>query len=163
MYTKTITYTDYNGVERTEKFYFNMTKPEVLEMEYGTTGSFIAAIKKMIETDNAGRVLTVLKNLILKAYGEKSLDGRRFVKSEELSKEFSETEAFADLYMELVKDSKKCAEFIDGIMPDDLKASSDLMNKVENGSVTKESLINMVDNMTEDNSRVVSMPASNTV
>lgn len=163
MYTKTITYTDYNGVERTEKFYFNMTKPEVLEMEYGDTGSFTESIKKMIETDNAGRVLKVLKNLILKAYGEKSLDGKRFVKSEDLSKAFSETEAFTDLYMELVKDSKKCAEFIDGIMPDDLKASSDMMKKVESGAVTKESLINMVDDMTGSNSNVVTMPLGHSV
>lgn len=163
MYTKTITYNDYNGVERTEKFYFNMTKPEVLEMEYGDTGSFTESIKKMIETDNAGRVLKVLKNLILKAYGEKSLDGKRFVKSEDLSKAFSETEAFADLYMELVKDSKKCAEFIDGIMPDDLKASSDMMKTVEAGAVTKESLINMVDDMTDSNSKVVTMASGHSV
>lgn len=162
MYTKTITYTDYNGVERTEKFYFNLTTPEVLEMEYGDTVSFTGSIKKMIETDNGGRVLKVIKDLILKAYGEKSLDGKRFVKSEELSKAFSETEAFADLYMELVKDSKKCAEFIDGIMPDNLKASSDIMKKVEDGNVTKESLISMVDDMTNTN-KVVAIPSENTV
>jgi hypothetical protein len=117
MYKKTHTYKDYNGVERTEDFYFNLTKAEVAEMEMSTAGGFAEQIKRIVDAQDAPTIIKVFKDLVLKAYGQKSPDGRRFIKSEELANEFAQTEAYSDIFMELATDDKAAAEFINGIMP----------------------------------------------
>ena len=99
MLKKTITYVDYNGTERTEDFYFNLSKAEIMEMEIGTTGGLAETIKKVVDAKDAPAIIKIFKDLVLKAYGEKSLDGRRFIKSETLSNEFSQTEAYAQIFM----------------------------------------------------------------
>jgi len=125
MITKTIKYKDYNGVEREEKFLFNLSKAELMEMEMGTTGGLTETIQKIIETKDQPSIISIFKKLILQAYGEKSADGKRFVKTDEngrpLSVAFSETEAYSILFMELATDDAKAAEFVNGIIPSDLK------------------------------------------
>lgn len=120
MLKKTITFTDYNGVERTEDFYFNLNKAEVMEMEMGTTGGFADMINGIIAAKDVPALISIFKDMILKAYGQKSPDGRRFIKSKELSEEFSQTEAYVSLYMELATDDEAAANFVNGIMPKDL-------------------------------------------
>lgn len=122
MIKRTIKYTDYKGVEREEDFYFNLSKPEIMEMELTTKGGMSEYLDKIIKAQNREELIKWFKVIILKAYGEKSDDGRRFIKSPELSEAFSQTEAFVELYMELVTDDKKAAEFVNGIVPtfDDL-------------------------------------------
>lgn len=120
MLKKKITYVDYNGEERTEEFYFNLSKAEIMEMEMGTTGGLAESIKKIISTKDVPSIIKLFKDLVLKAYGEKSADGKRFIKSEELSTEFSQTEAYSILFMELATDADKAAEFVNGIIPSDL-------------------------------------------
>lgn len=122
MLTKTIEYTDYNGVERKETFYFNLSEAELTEMELGQAGGLSEMMKKVVETQDVPSIIKIFKKLILKAYGVKSEDGRRFMKSEELSKEFSETEAYSKLFMELATDDTKGAEFVNGILPASLAA-----------------------------------------
>lgn len=117
MLKKTITYTDYNGVERTEDFYFNLTKAELMEMEIGTTGGMADMIKRIIDAKDAPAIIKIFKELVLKAYGEKSADGKRFVKSEEISNGFSQTEAYSQLFMELATDADAAAAFVNGIIP----------------------------------------------
>ena len=117
MLKKTITYTDYNGSERTEDFYFNLTKAEVVEMEMSTTGGLAEMIKKIVAAQDAPSIIAIFKKLILKAYGEKSPDGKRFIKSDEISNAFSQTEAYSHLFMELATDADKAAEFVNGITP----------------------------------------------
>ena len=80
MITKTIKYTDYNGVEREEKFLFNLSKAELMEMEMGTTGGLAETIQKIVETKDAPSIIKIFKDLVLKSYGEKSADGKRFIK-----------------------------------------------------------------------------------
>ena len=125
MFTKTIKYTDYNGVEREEKFLFNLSKAELTEMELGTTGGFSETIKKIIETQDTPSIIKIFKDLILKSYGEKSADGKRFIKIDDngkpLANAFSQTEAYSPLFMELATDDKKAAEFVNGLIPADLK------------------------------------------
>ena len=121
MISKTVTYTDYNGVERTEKFYFNLEKAEVLEMEMGVSGGLGTMLQKIIDAKDTPLIIRTFKDLLLKAYGEKSPDGKRFIKSEELSTAFSQTRAYSELYMELALDAKKAAEFVNGIMPKDMQ------------------------------------------
>jgi hypothetical protein len=120
MLKKTITYTDYNGTERTEDFYFNLTKAEVTEMELSTTGGLAETIKRVIAAQDQPAIIKIFKELILKAYGVKSPDGKRFIKSQELSMEFAQTEAYSILFMELATDDKAAADFINGIVPADI-------------------------------------------
>lgn len=120
MLKKRITYTDYNGEERTEDFYFNLSKAEIIEMEMGVTGGLTELIKKVMATKDVPSVMKIFKDLILRAYGEKSADGKRFMKSEELSREFSQTEAYSILFMELATNADEAAKFVNGIIPADL-------------------------------------------
>lgn len=129
MLKKTITYTDYNGVERTEDHYFNLSKAEIMEMEMGTTGGLAEMIKKIVAAQDAPAIIKIFKDLVLKAYGEKSADGRRFIKSQELSEAFSQTEAYSQLFMELATDAEKGAEFVNGIVPADMSKGTTLPSK----------------------------------
>lgn len=124
MLKKTVIYTDYNGVERTEDFYFNLTKAEITEMELSTAGGFAEMLQKIVAAQDAPSIIKVFKDLVLKAYGEKSPDGKRFVKSEEISTAFSQTEAYSQIFMELATDSKAAAAFVNGIVPGDMKADA---------------------------------------
>lgn len=120
MLKKTITYTDYNGVDRTEDFYFNLSKAEVMEMELSTAGGLAETLERIIATQDGPEIMRNFKQIMLKAYGEKSPDGKRFIKSEELSNNFSQTEAYSTLFVELATDDKAAAEFVKGILPKDM-------------------------------------------
>lgn len=117
MLKKTITYKDYNGVERTEDFMFNLTKAEILEMQLTKDGGMDAAIKKIVDAKDAPEIIKVFKDLILKSYGIVSDDGRRFIKSKEISDSFAQTEAFSMLFMELATDTDAASAFVNGIVP----------------------------------------------
>lgn len=129
MIKKTITYTDYNGSERTEDFYFNLTKAEVMEMEMSTSGGLAELITRVVAAQDQPAIIKIFKELILKAYGEKSLDGKRFVKSDAISTEFAQTEAYSQLFMELATDADAAAKFVNGIVPADMvqKASGPVL------------------------------------
>lgn len=118
MLKKTITYTDYDGNERTEDFFFNLSKAEVLEMEMGINGGMTKLIQRLVAEQDMERISRTFKEIILKAYGEKSLDGKYFEKSEEKSRRFSQTEAYSELFLELL-DPEKAAAFINAILPQD--------------------------------------------
>lgn len=128
MITETIKYTDYNGVEREEKFLFNLSKAELMEMEMGTTGGLAEMITKIVETQDAPSIIKIFKDLVLKAYGEKSADGKRFMKVDKdgtpLSIGFSQTEAYSQLFMKLATDADAAAKFIQGIIPSDIDISN---------------------------------------
>ena len=120
MLKKTITYTDYNGVERKEDFYFNLSQAELTEMEMSTTGGFVEMVNRIVAAQDSPAIIKVFKEMVLKAYGVKSDDGRRFIKSEELSIAFSQTEAYSKLFMELATNADEAAKFVNGIVPADL-------------------------------------------
>lgn len=121
MLKKSIKYTDYNGVERVEDFYFNLSKAEVTEMELSVDGGMSAMLEKIVGSNNNKEIIAMFKQIILKAYGEKSEDGKRFVKSEQLSEGFAQTEAFSELFVELALNEDKAAEFVKGILPGELR------------------------------------------
>lgn len=120
MLKKTITYTDYNGVERKEDFYFNLSKAEIMEMELSTTGGLAEMIQKVVAAQDTPSIMKIFKELILKAYGEKSADGKRFIKNSELTAAFEQTEAYSNLFMELATDADAAAKFVNAIVPADL-------------------------------------------
>ena len=117
MLKKTITYEDYDGNKRTEDFYFNLSKAEIMEMELGVSGGMTQMLNRIIAEQDSEKIIKTFKEIILKAYGEKSPDGKRFIKSEELSTAFSQTEAFSQLFMELATDADAAAKFVNGIIP----------------------------------------------
>lgn len=117
MLKKTIQYTDYNDVKREEDFYFNLTETELAEMQLEVTGGLDSMLQAIVKAQDIPTIAKLFKQIILKAYGQKSPDGRRFIKSEELSTEFSQTGAYNVLYMELSQDAEKASEFITGIIP----------------------------------------------
>ena len=132
MLKKKITYTDFNGNERTEDHYFNLTKTELTEIALGLpdgmdeseiTEANEQAAMTIIDKLGKDGVFKFIKELILKSYGIKSSDGKRFQKSEEISKEFSETLAFDQFFMELMTDDVKAAEFVNSIIPKDVANS----------------------------------------
>lgn len=119
MLKKTITYNDYNGVERTEDFYFNLNKAELMKMEMGTKGGMAEMIQRIVSAQDAPAIIAVFEDLIQKAYGVKTPDGRGFVKRASDLEEFIATEAYSNLFMELATDADKAAEFVNGIVPAD--------------------------------------------
>jgi len=127
MLTKKIKYTDYDGNVREEPFYFNISKAEFAELDLSITGGFEAMIQTLIDKKDIPGMMRVFKDLIVKSYGVKSADGRRMMKSEELTKDFLETEAYSELFMELCSDANTAIEFVKGIMPvdEDKKAEVD--------------------------------------
>ena len=121
MVVKKIKYTDFNGVEREEEFMFNLTEAEITEMELTTDGGLSDSIKKIISAQNTPQIIKTFKMLLLKSYGEKSADGRRFIKSEELTEAFTQTNAYSQFFMELATDDKAAIAFINGIIPDSMR------------------------------------------
>lgn len=135
MLKKTIKYTDYNGVEREEDFLFNLSKAELMEMEMSTAGGLAEMIQKVVDTQDAPAIIKVFKDIILKAYGEKSADGKRFIKVSDtgvpLSIGFSQTEAYSQLFMELATNAESAANFIKGIIPSDIDISEAEIAKLQ--------------------------------
>ena len=128
MVVKKIKYTDFNGVEREEEFMFNLTEAEITEMELTTDGGLSDSIKKIIAAQDTPQIIDTFKMLLLKSYGQKSADGRRFIKSEELSKEFTQTNAYSQLFMELAYDDNAAIAFINGIIPESMRERVDENN-----------------------------------
>lgn len=117
MLKKTITFKDYNGQERTEDFYFNLTLTEISRMELSTSGGLEEHIKRLIAAQDGGEIMNLIEKIILTAYGEKSPDGRRFMKGGDLSKAFSETPAYDIMFVEFAQDAEKMAAFVNAIIP----------------------------------------------
>lgn len=129
MLKKTITYTDYDGIERTEDFYFNYSKAEVAKMELRQNGGLKRLLEKMQKERNNEQLVKFFDEFILGAYGERSMDGRRFEKSKEMQDAFRETEAYSELFLELL-DADKMADFVNAVLPN---IPEDHKNPQENG------------------------------
>ena len=117
MIKKTVTYIDYDDVERIEDCYFNLTKAELAEMEMSTSGGMKKMLEQIIQEQDQKKLLEIFKEIFLKSYGKKSPDGRRFIKTPELRQEFEQTEAYSELFTELAFDAKAMAAFVNGIIP----------------------------------------------
>lgn len=132
MLKETIKFTDFNGVERTEDHYFHLSKAEAMEMEMSTSGGLSEMIRKIVAAQDTPAIIKIFKEIILKSYGQKSPDGRQFIKSPELSKAFSETEAYSQLFMKLATDADAAAKFVNGIVPNEKPAAQPTLAPVTN-------------------------------
>lgn len=117
MIAKTITYTDFDGNERTETFHFNLTKAELIDLETSTDGGLEKKIEKIIASKDTKEIMNMFKDIILKSYGVKSDDGKRMIKTPEVVQEFTQTEAYSELFIELATDADAATAFINGIIP----------------------------------------------
>lgn len=129
MYKITETYTDYDDNQRTEDFYFNYSEAELTDLQFSVSGGLAGMIDKIIKTNDMPKLVELFRELIQKAYGEKSNDGRRFMKSPELTKEFTETVAYSQIYMRLATDSKAAQEFINKVVPKSMKDKMQQVNQ----------------------------------
>ena len=149
MVKKTITYTDYNGVERTEDFYFNLTEAELIDMQMNEVGGLGELIQKVTAARDDVTTYNIFKDLIRRAYGEKSPDGKRFIKTPEVKDAFMQTEAYSIIFMELMQDEEKAAAFVNGIIPQKLLAEAKAQ-KVNLSVVTPENKA-LLDTITPEN------------
>lgn len=122
MLKKTITYTDYDGNERVEDFYFNLSKAEYVMFENSVIGGMSKEIEQAMAMQNGPRILEIFKDLVDRSYGIKSADGRRFIKNPEILQEFRETEAYVNLFMELVTSAEAGKAFLLGVSPAEITA-----------------------------------------
>lgn len=118
MFVKKITYTDYNGQERTEECCFHLSPAELTELDCLTPGGLKASLESAIEKKDGPAVMEFFKKLVKMSYGVKDADGRRFRKDEKIWKEFCETEAYVELFMQLVTDENASREFAEKVIPD---------------------------------------------
>lgn len=132
MIKKSITYTDFDGVERTDEAYFNLSKAELMEMAAEENGHYDTFLDRLIKEQKVTEIYRIFKALVEQAYGEKSPDGRRFIKSKELTDSFTQTAAYDELLLELVSDADAAAEFVNGIMPADLEQKLAKLQKDRN-------------------------------
>lgn len=122
MIKKTVTYKDLNGKERTESFYFHFFESEILEMELSVEGGFAERIQKIIDAKEQTKLLPIIKKFVLDAYGEKSEDGKQFIKNDEVRAKFSQCPAYSDIFMSLVMNDELAAEFVNGVVPEEMQA-----------------------------------------
>jgi hypothetical protein len=120
MIKKTITYSDFNGNERTEDFYFNLTKAEITKMELSTKGGLAEMIQRIVAAQDTPAIIEVFEDLIKRSYGVKTPDGRGFVKRIEDLEALMSTEAYSQLFMELATDADAASKFVNGVVPADM-------------------------------------------
>lgn len=117
MLKKTITYETFDGEEKTEDFFFHLSKADLVEMEMSSKGGLKAHLERIIKSQDGRAIMDEFKKLVLGSYGKKSDDGTKFTKTAELREEFLSSPAYDVLFMELVTDATKAAEFVNGIIP----------------------------------------------
>lgn len=123
MLKKTVTYETFDGETVTEDFYFNLTKAELSDRQFSVKGGLSALLEQIIKTNDQTKMYSMFKEIILAAYGEKSADGRKFIKSKEISENFTHTEAYSTIFMELLNDADAAAAFVTGILPKDMQSN----------------------------------------
>lgn len=156
MLYKTIKYQDYDGNMVEEKFTFNLSQAELAKMQLGTSGGVEGMINRIIKNRDSEAIIDTIDKMILMSYGEKSPDGKRFIKSEELSKAFQETEAYSVLFMELVTDAKKAAEFFNAVVPPEVAAAAKKTQEEKGLPILDTKIIPPEDQ--NDQNKVVQMP-----
>lgn len=117
MLKKTITYTDYDGMERTEDFWFNLSKTELTKLDAELPGGVLGVLRKIIDKKDRKALVDFIETLILRSYGEKTLDGKRFVKNPDMAEEFMQTPAYDELFMSILSDTDSQTSFINGVIP----------------------------------------------
>lgn len=128
MIKKTVTYKNFNDVEVTEDCYFNYTESQLADLEMSVGGGLSATLRSLSAAQNETELYKFFRQLILGAYGIKSADGRKFMKSKEISEDFEQTAAYNAIFMELVTNTDKAIEFVNNLIPESLKEKMSKVN-----------------------------------
>lgn len=129
MFSRTFNYTGYDGLPHQDTWWFNLSEAELYKMELGSVGGMQGVMNKLLRQDEPGKIVDMFENLILSAVGERSVDGRKFIKNEEIRQDFFQSKAYSDMFVEMVKDSSKLAEFLRGAIPEEVAAALDKAEK----------------------------------
>lgn len=116
MYKTTIEYEDYNGVQRKEEFYFNLSKAELMEMDLSTQAGIEEKFRMIIQTKDNAEIVKTFKDLILRSHGIKSEDGTRFIKTDALRENFEQSAAYSEYFMRLLSDPDEQQRFMNGVI-----------------------------------------------
>lgn len=135
MFKKTVEYTDFNGETVSEDLYFHLSEVELIEMELSVDGGLSAKLEKMITTANSREIVAYVKELILDSYGERSEDGKRFIKNDEVREAFAQSQAFSTILFELLQGEDAASKFVNALLPPDVVAK--LKSVQESGNVQK--------------------------
>lgn len=117
MIVEKVKYVDYKGIEREEEFHFNLTKTEIAELELSHNGGLSEKIQRVVKAQDGKEIIAIFKDLVIRSYGEISDDGRRFIKNDKLREEFTQTEAYSEIFMRLASDADAASKFVNGIIP----------------------------------------------
>lgn len=120
MYSRKVKYEDYDGNQREDECFFNLNKAELLELQMSWDGGLEKVLEKIVAEHDQKRMIEMFKMIMLKSYGQKSLDGKRFIKNAQITEEFTQTEAYSELFMLFATDADAASEFINGIIPKSL-------------------------------------------
>ena len=137
MFKKTITYTDYNGVSRTEDFYFNLNKAELTKLQLGYPGGYEQYVRRCLDAEDVPALLKIFEELIDLSYGEKDDSGKRFIKNQQLTESFKQTEAYSEMFVDFLTNQNSAEEFFIKIMPVDIQNSL-LSQAVERSAVNEQ-------------------------
>lgn len=117
MLKKTITYKDFDGNERSEDYYFHLSKTEAIELDFEYSGGLETYARYIVQAQNKKAIFDLMRTIVLRSYGEKSLDGRTFVKNSEITEAFTGTNAYDQLMFELISKENAATEFMTGVLP----------------------------------------------
>lgn len=129
MLRKEVEYKDFDGNDRKDILWFHLNEVEITEMDLETSGGIVKYMESIIDTKDVNRLITIFKDLLIRSYGERSMDGKHFYKDDKIRNEFVSSAAYPVLYMEMVSDANKAVEFINGIVPSNIREQ---MAKIEN-------------------------------
>ena len=137
MYSRKVKYEDYDGNPREVECFFNLNKAELLELQMSWDGGLEKVLEKIVAEHDQKRMIEMFKMIMLKSYGQKSLDGNRFIKSQQLTEEFTQTEAYSELFMLFATDADVASEFINGIIPKSLVEETKKLEAEQKGNVAQ--------------------------
>lgn len=129
MLRKEVEYKDFDGNDRKDVLWFHLNEVEITEMDLETSGGLVKYMESIIDTNDVNQLITIFKDLLIRSYGERSMDGKHFYKDDKIRNEFVSSAAYPVLYMEMVSDADKAVEFINGIVPPNIREQ---MAKIEN-------------------------------
>lgn len=133
MITREVTYTDYNGDEQTEKYYFDLTVPEMLELSFSSAGDIQSTLERLSNSRKVGEIFNIIQTLIFKSVGVKSDDGKRFVKNEEVLNDFKQSRGYESFLMKMMQDTDYASKFIEQLIPQDRIQQIAGVEKVDGG------------------------------
>lgn len=129
MLRKEVEYKDFDGNDRKDVLWFHLNEVEITEMDLETSGGLVKYMESIIDKNDVNQLITIFKDLLIRSYGERSMDGKHFYKDDKIRNEFVSSAAYPVLYMEMVSDADKAVEFINGIVPSNIREQ---MAKIEN-------------------------------